>query len=507
MEYRADYVLPSSDDAAHEMAGHVVGRIATALRNKSQSYEGATAHSGSAVLHANHEGHLVTVVCGLDDSLKRLAVRLVVSSNAAVMQAMVIFPFVGFAVLLATWKLLGGTAGAIAGFVATKPMIVLAVAGVMTVLLGSAATQISTEFNSNDFLPSDGESLQDNEALDQALGGQTEVVTVLIEAELTDDRTLRNLLTVTEAFNDELSRPTGAASDITLSLGALFNDWITDSGDADEKYDAELVSLLGDIDQGLTLDPVGLQAVFDRLEELNPIGFDQVAVNNANGKDLTLVQFNGLTGDQDRTQAMVNDIEGLWFGDRAQITTTSADVTALEVTGAMTSGQTTSIAITIIAALIVLMIFFWVTEFKPMLGVIAVAPILLVLLWVLGTMTLLGIPYNVVTALITALSIGIGVDYTIHIIHRFTEELDHGRSLIDATTITLGTTGSALVGSALTTALAFAVLLFSPLIPFQQFGLVTGITIVFALVAAIVIVPPMLIVWAAYHEWRSNMSH
>ena len=392
-------------------------------------------------------------------------------------------------------------------FVATKPMVVLAAAGLMTVLLGSAATQISTEFNSNDFLPSGGESLEDIEALDEALGGQTEVVTVLIEAELTDDRTLRNLLTVTEAFNDELSRPTGAASDITLSLGALFNDWITDSGDADENYDAELVTLLGDIDQGLTLDPVGLQAVFDRLEELDPIGFDQVAVNNANGEDLTLVQFNGLTGDQDRTQAMVNDIEGLWFGDRAQITTTSADVTALEVTSAMTDGQTVSIAITIIAALIVLMIFFWVTEFKPMLGVIAVAPILLVLLWVLGTMTLLGIPYNVVTALITALSIGIGVDYTIHIIHRFTEELEHGKSLIEATTTTLATTGSALVGSALTTALAFAVLLFSPLVPFQQFGLVTGVTIVFALVASIVIVPPMLIVWAAYHQWRANMSH
>ncbi len=73
-------------------------------------------------------------------------------------------------------------------------------------------------------------------------------------------------------------------------------------------------------------------------------------------------------------------------------------------------------------------------------------PIVLVLLWVLGTMTILGIPYNVVTALITALSIGIGVDYTIHIIHRFTEELEAVGSLERATTATLSTTGSALVG-------------------------------------------------------------
>jgi len=391
--------------------------------------------------------------------------------------------------------------------VATKPMLVLGIAGVITISLGAAAAQISTKFNSNDFLPSDGESLDNIEALDEALGGQTEIVTVLIEAELTDDRTLRNLLTLSEAFVDELSRPTGAAGDISLSLGTLFADWSTDSGEPDDKYDPELVTLAAGVDQGLTLDPEGVQALLNHLERLDPVAFGQVAVNDPDGEDLTLVQFSALTGDQERTQALVDDLEGLWFGDRDQITATSGDIVALEVTGAMTSDQTTSIVITIVAALLVLMIFFWVTEFKPMLAVIAVVPIVLVLLWVLGSMTILGIPYNVVTALITALSIGIGVDYTIHIIHRFTEELDGGKSPLGATTTTLATTGSALIGSALTTALAFAVLLFSPLVPFQQFGLVTGITILFALIAAIVIVPPMLIVWAAYHQWRAGMEH
>jgi predicted RND superfamily exporter protein len=391
--------------------------------------------------------------------------------------------------------------------VAKKPMIVLAAAGVITIGLGVAATQISTEFNSNDFIPLGSASIEDIEAIGEALGGETKLTTALIEAELTDDRTLRNLLTLTESFGDELSRPTGATGDITLSLGALFKDWFTDSGEPGDNYDPELAPLAKGVDQGLTLDPAGIQVMLDRLEEIDPVSFGQVAVNNPDGDDLTLVQFNALTGDQDLTVQMVADLEGLWFGDREQITALSGDITALEITSAMTDGQTTSIAVTLLAALIVLMIFFWVTEFKPMLGFIAVSPILLVLLWVLGSMTLLGIPYNVVTALITALSIGIGVDYTIHIIHRFTEELEHGKSLMEATTTTLATTGSALIGSALTTALAFAVLLFSPLVPFQQFGLVTGITILFALIASIVVVPPMLIVWAAYHQWRAGMEH
>jgi len=392
-------------------------------------------------------------------------------------------------------------------FVATRPMHVLALAGAATILFTVAAGQISTRFNSNDFLPSYGNSIQDIETLDAALGGQTEIVTVLVEAELTDDRTLRNLLTLTEAFADDLARPTGAASDITLSLGALFRDWVHESGEPGDKYDPALLILASGIDQGLSVDPDGVQAVLDRLEYLDPVAFGQVAVDNPDREDLTLLQFNALTGDQDRTQALVDDLEGLWYGDRDQITANSADIISLEVTSAMTAGQTNSIALTIVAALIVLMLFFWATEFRPMLAVIAVAPILVVLLWVLGSMTILGIPYNVVTALITALSIGIGVDYTIHVIHRFTEELDSGKSLLDATTTTLATTGSALIGSALTTAIAFAVLLLSPLVPFQQFGIVTGITILYALVASIVVVPPMLIVWAAYHKWRAGMGY
>ncbi len=398
----------------------------------------------------------------------------------------------------------GSIIARIGEFVARQPMVALAGAAVITVVLGTAATQISTEFNSNDFLPSDGDSLTDIDALDEALGGQTEVVTVLVEAELTDDRTLRNLLTLSEAFADELSRPTGAASGITASLGTLFGDWNTDDGQPDDNYDPELAEIAATVDQGLTLDPEGVQRILDRLEANDPIGFAQVAVSDPDGIDQMLIQFNALTGDQDRTAQMVDDIDGLWFGDRDQIVATSGEIVALEVTTAMTDSQSTSIVITMVAALVVLMLFFWATEFRPMLAVIAVLPILLVLLWVLGTMTLLGIPYNVITALITALSIGIGVDYTIHIIHRFTEEVDHGRTILDATKTTLATTGSALTGSALTTALAFAVLLFSPLVPFRQFGLVTGITILYALIVSIVVVPPMLIVWAAYHQWRAR---
>lgn len=133
---------------------------------------------------------------------------------------------------------------------------------------------------------------------------------------------------------------------------------------------------------------------------------------------------------------------------------------------------------------------------------IAVAPIVLVLIWTLGTMALLGISYNLVTALITAISIGIGVDYTIHIIHRYEEELEHLGNPERAAIQTLRTTGAALLGSALTTMLGFGALIFSSLTPFQELGIVTAIIIAYSLGVAIVVVTPSMIVWATYQRSR-----
>ncbi|MEM9513241.1 MAG: MMPL family transporter [Actinomycetota bacterium] len=392
-------------------------------------------------------------------------------------------------------------ASRLGGFASKAPLVVLGITAALTVGLGAAATQISTEFDADDFLPPDGQTVSDGDDL-EAVGGEVQIATILIEAELTDDRTLYDLFVLTDAFAEERTRPTDAVTDIELSLPGLLVDWTTDDGEADARYDAELAMMADSALDGLDVDSEQAQTVLDRLESLDPAAFALVAVNDPDGPDTTMLQYTALAGDINSTQAMVDDIEALWFGDSDQITVTSTSIVGLEITTAMTESQTLAIVITISAALFVLVLFFWVTEFKPMLAVIAVLPIVLVLIWVLGSMALIGIPYNVITALITALAIGIGVDYTIHVIHRFTEEHHDGKSVDDATAATLATTGSALFGSALTTALAFAALTLSPLSPFQQFGIVTGLTILYSLIASIVVVPAMLVLWAKYHQWR-----
>ncbi len=181
---------------------------------------------------------------------------------------------------------------------------------------------------------------------------------------------------------------------------------------------------------------------------------------------------------------------------------TSESILAVAVQNQITDRQTEAISTTIAIALGILSIFFWVTLRQPALGIVAVGPIVLVLICVLGTMALLGIPYSLITSIITALSIGIGVDYTIHVIHRYREEFARSRDPERAAVRTLTTTGSALLGSALTTALGFGVLVASPLLASQQFGITATITIVYSLIVSVLVVLPAMVVWGAYQNMR-----
>ena len=395
----------------------------------------------------------------------------------------------------------GPAVEALGGQLARRPMPFLVFVGIVTLLLGLASTRIETVFDTNEFLPKGGEAVRNIETLQAAFGGSTSAVKVLIEAEITDDRTVRNILDFNVAFSDDLRRPEGVVGGIESSLGLLIADWITDDGTPGDKFDPQLQEMATTVN-AFRLNPQEIQAFADRLEELDPVSFGQVAVNDPSGTDTLLLQFQALTGDQERTERMLEDVYGLWFGRDEELTATSGEIIGLEVVDVMTKSQTASIVTTVLSALIILSLFFWITKGRPALGFIAVGPIVMVLFCVLGTMALLGIPYNMITALITALSIGIGVDYTIHIIHRYEEEYEHSRDPEAAARRTLGTTGSALLGSALTTALGFGVLMFSSLTPFQQFGIVTAFTIAYALIAAVVVVPPAMILWAAYQNYR-----
>ena len=395
----------------------------------------------------------------------------------------------------------GALVGTIGNATVRMPSVILAAAGVLALFFGVLATQLGSEFNSADFVPDGTESKDDIVFLTESLGGNTEPVTVLVESEIANDRTLRNLMDFGSAIEDPFRKPAAVSSGITMSLGAYYRS-------LPAGLQAQIVQdmRLGQ-PNSLTLDSASVQRALDRMRAHDPAAFDAIVAYGAGGDaDRTILQFNALTGDPDRTRELFADVDGLWFGNDEDITPIANEITALEITDSLTESQFISILFTITAALVVLVLFFWATAFRPMLAVLSVLPILLVLVWVLGTMVLLGYSYNVITAFIIALSIGLGLDYTIHVTHRFMEEIERNDRIGEAINVTLRATGGALIGSALTTALGFLVLVFSPIAPIGQLGLLTAITITYSLIAAVMVLPPMLAMWAAYHAWRNAAS-
>ena len=174
------------------------------------------------------------------------------------------------------------------------------------------------------------------------------------------------------------------------------------------------------------------------------------------------------------------------------------------VVSVLRDSQVSSLLLTMGAALLLLVINFWFESRRPMLGVITTIPVVMVVIWVFGLMAAFSIPFGPVTATISALGIGIGIPYMIHVTHRYLEERITQDSADDAAKQTLTFTGGALAGSAITTIAGFGILMISTTIPFRQFGFVIAYTILLALLAAVAVLPSMLVLWDRWHRNRGD---
>jgi len=176
------------------------------------------------------------------------------------------------------------------------------------------------------------------------------------------------------------------------------------------------------------------------------------------------------------------------------------------VVNVLRDSQVSSLLLTMGAALLLLVINFWFESRRPMLGVLTTLPVAMVVLWTFGLMAAFGIAFGPVTATISAIGIGIGIPYMIHVTHRYLEERIAQDDENQAMEETLTHTGGALAGSAITTMAGFGILMISTTIPFRQFGFVLAYTILLALLAAVLVLPSMLILWDRWHRRRGDAT-
>ncbi len=126
-------------------------------------------------------------------------------------------------------------------------------------------------------------------------------------------------------------------------------------------------------------------------------------------------------------------------------------------------------------------------------------PVGLTLLWGLGMFTPLDIPINLLTVLVSALLVGIGIDYSIHIRHRFMEEIGKGESVEQATRETMVRIGGAVLGAASTSLAAMGTLLFSRMPAIGVFGEIVALEFL-ACLCAVFFVLPTLLAWREHRR-------
>lgn len=162
-----------------------------------------------------------------------------------------------------------------------------------------------------------------------------------------------------------------------------------------------------------------------------------------------------------------------------------------------------SLIIAIGSTSLFLIVVYGAIERRPLLGLVNIFPILATVALLLATMRAAGLPLNALTGSILAITIGVGVAYSVHITHRFIDEYTESLDAEDALTTTLRGTGGALTGSMLTTALGTGALMLAISPVLGDFGLLLAVSVVYSYVMAIVALPPALFVWAAY-DARTN---
>lgn len=124
---------------------------------------------------------------------------------------------------------------------------------------------------------------------------------------------------------------------------------------------------------------------------------------------------------------------------------------------------------------------------------VTVIPIGLVVAWLYAIMYLLGFDLNFVTATIGAISIGVGVDFSIHLTQRFREEMSRDAYGMGAIERAAKSAGMALIGSASSSVLGFAIMGFAPMPMFSAYGTLTAVMVFMAAAAALLVLPSLLL--------------
>ena len=127
------------------------------------------------------------------------------------------------------------------------------------------------------------------------------------------------------------------------------------------------------------------------------------------------------------------------------------------------------------------------------LSLIGVIPNFIAAFFILGIIGLLGIPLDMMTITIAAITIGIAVDNSIHYIYRFKEEFNNLKDYNKTLKLCHSTVGKAILNTSITIVFGFSILVLSKFIPTIYFGIFTGIAMLLAMISVLTLLPTLIL--------------
>ena len=390
---------------------------------------------------------------------------------------------------------------------ATNVLLVIFVTVIVTSYSIYSALKLTPSFDVKDFFDSESDFVIGLDKFDEFIAGGEPGVTY-IKGDLTDptvyeDMTiyidsLREIDFVEQTPSGEVTFGLNALNLLTTLMGNSFAVSVVESGSGISITDINSDGIPDTRDQIRTIFEFSLvNGVWgdDQNMILRPDQVQGAIYYSAGEESLTTIQFQMPgTRDQAVVTAALKELTPLVLelekhSSLSRVALTGSPFQREVQLSESTRTLYTSLPIAMVAATLLLLV----TMRSLRYAVVTVVPIGLVVAWLYGVMYIFGFSLNFVTAMIGAISIGVGIDYSIHMTVRFREEINRNESKIAAIQKAARGTGVALVASAASSVVGFAIMGFAPMPMFASYGQLTSLMIGFALISSLVVLPALLV--------------
>ena len=357
-----------------------------------------------------------------------------------------------------------------------------------------------------DYYKKSTEIYQGMQLIDRKLGGTTPL-DIIINAPVEVETDVDDNLLETDEFEDYYAEDDEGSAGFSAT-SYWYNSWRLDQVIAIHDYIDDLpdtgkvislataARLLDLLDPGVLKDNMMLSVVYERIPE----DVREAIIAPYLSTDGQQLRFSVRVFESDphlKKDALLQEIRiGLQTRfdlDESQVRLNGMLVLYNNLLQSLFSSQ----ILTLVAVIAAIFLTFIALFRSLKLALVGVVPTAVSAGMVLGLMGWFGIPLDLMTITIAAIAIGIGVDDTIHYVHRFKHEFSVDSNYWDAVQRCHLSIGRAMYYTSITVILGFSILVLSRFVPTIHFGVLTSLAMAVALLANITLLPVLIVVFRA----------